>query len=301
MGKILTYPIIFISILAGLFLPYGKHIKWLIPYCLALLIFLGFLKTNFSIKDLKRKELPLYALIVLILMPISSFFLFKHFFSFDYQIGLFMVAIAPTGLAMSGLIELMPRGDKNSVIAVITVFTLISALYIPWLIFLFFKKNVYINPLNLALKLFLLIFIPWLLAKITKLVLKQGGLARVNKASYILNFIILFFVIYIAVSSASSRILSSASVFYLFLSVFILYIIQSGLAASIGRLFKLSSVKTFISVNASKNTQLILIIALLNFGEKAGVPCVLAVLVNHIAYSLLVLAFHIRERKINQG
>jgi BASS family bile acid:Na+ symporter len=300
-GKLITYPVIFLSIAAGFFFPYGRHIKWLIPYCLALLVFIGFLKTDFSLSQLKRKEIPLYAVITFICMPFISYLLFKFHFSFDYQIGLFMVAIAPTGLAMSGLIELMPRGDKNSVIAVITVFTLLSAFYIPWLIFLFFKKSIYINPLSLALKLVILIVIPWLFAKAVKYFMTTTVLLKINRVSYIINFIILFSVIYIAVSSASSRILSSSShVVYLFLAVFLLYFIQIFLAGVSGKFFNLSSVKTFISVNASKNTQLILIIALLNFGEKAGVPCVLAVLVNHITYSILVFIFYIRERYLKR-
>lgn len=297
MSRTFFYPIIFLSIILGFLFPVGKEFKILIPVLLALLLFFGFLKTDMGKKDFYRKELGLYGINLLLFMPLFSYFAYKNLFSFDYAVGLFLLAVTPTGLSLTGLIDLVRDGDRKMVVAIIVVFTLFAMVAIPVLTYIFYRRNIRMDLLSLFLNLILLILVPYIAAFIFKKIFPEKFLESIKKSSYYINFIILFAIIFVAVSAARASIVLNYSMFYLFLAVMGIYIFQALSGFFLAHFFDRIHTATFTITCASKNTQLALIVALLNFGDAATIPCVIGIIGNHLTFSSLLLIFHIRGNK----
>ncbi len=297
MTRLISYPVIFISIILGFIFPQGKELKWLIPYLLAFILFIGFLKEDFKISDLKRTEIIAYGIISLILMPFFSFFVFKSFFRFDYRVGLFLIAIAPTGFSMTGLIDLLKNGDKKLVISNLFVFTLAAVVTVPVITYLFFKTKIEFDVPGLILKLCYLILVPWATSKIVHKFVSQKYLKSVRKYSFLFSISFLFILIYVAVASASESISINYKMSFLFLAVLAQYFVQAFFAYIAGKAFFKTGVETITVISASKNTQLALIVALINFGHASTIPCVLAIIGNHVTYSALLFFFHFKREK----
>ncbi len=299
MKRLISYPVIFLSILLGFIFPQGKALKATIPYVLAFILFIGFIKEEFKITDLKRKEIFAYGIISLMFMPFFSFFAFKNFFDFDFRIGLFLIAITPTGFAMTGLVDLIKNGDKKLVISNLFIFTFMAAFTIPLLTYLFFSAKIEFDVSSLILKLCYLIFIPWFISKIIHKYIKPVFLKGIQKYSYIISLTLLFILIYVAVASASKSIELNYTMSILFAAILVQYFIQALLGYLAGIVFFKHSVNSLTAISASKNTQFALIVALINFGHKATIPCVIAIIGNHITFSILLFLFYLRDRRKN--
>jgi len=229
-------------------------------------------------------------------MPALTFFIFKNLFPFEFRIGLFLLSCIPIALAMSGIIDLLPQGDQRLVLSITIVFTLSSAFYIPVLIFIYFSTYISINITGLFFNLIIIIFLPWATAEIFKRYIKKVFISYISRYSFIINFIVLFIIIYVSVSGARDKISLNLSMFYLFLAVLAISIVHGTIAYIFARIFDAKHEPSFTLISASKNTQLGLLIALMNFGEKAAIPTVLGIIANHLTYSILLIIFHLTRK-----
>jgi len=138
--------------------------------------------------------------------------------------------------------------------------------------------------------------LPWATAEIFKRYIKKVFISYISRYSFIINFIVLFIIIYVSVSGARDKISLNLSMFYLFLAVLAISIVHGTIAYIFARIFDAKHEPSFTLISASKNTQLGLLIALMNFGEKAAIPTVLGIIANHLTYSILLIIFHLTRK-----
>lgn len=192
--------LLLISILLGIFLPYGHHYVFLIRYFLMLLLFFSFLdiKTN---KEIIHK----IHFLILTIIIVSSLVLYYiiNFFNTSIAQTAFITSIAPTAIAAPVIISLR-KGKVDFVMFSLLLNNIIISLLIPFLLPLVTQSTHQIKLSDVLFPVLITISIPLFLSQATRLTLPKiwKKLVEWKDSSYY----ILIANIYIAVSDASTYI-----------------------------------------------------------------------------------------------
>lgn len=157
--------ILYLSIIAALFFPFGQQTKILIPYLLVVLMFLSFSTIQLKIYDFLRIEILYFGIISLLILP----FLVYHFTSFldpTLHLGLFLATIAPPAISSPVIIQLI-KGDSNLGLTNGILFSLICPLSISLLLNIYFYNSNFQLPIfNILTLLIMIVFTPVTFIKI---------------------------------------------------------------------------------------------------------------------------------------
>lgn len=214
------------AILAALFISYYfpqvSELEWLLPYLLSGMLFTTFVKTKFEVKKLFKKRVLAAFLVSVGLVPFIVVEIARIFnFSYDIQLGLFLIAITPTAMAaptIAGEAGL----NKEVVLSSVLISNLLAPVTYPLLLNFYYDQSFSINFFNLFLKVFVIVILPVSLSLLFKKVFAKIPSKILSKISTSM----LFAVIFLAVTSVSGEFfngkIATSVLLISFLVVFIL-------------------------------------------------------------------------------
>jgi len=168
----------------GLLFPYFSFLKNYLTYFLMVVLFLTFLKMDILeiVEHIKRPILLTYILIVnLILFPVIIYFVFKPFnLSYVYLSALVLFAAVPSGVASGAMTEIM-RGKTPLTITIIILSHFVSAVTIPLVFFILFRKVIKVDYLGIMMTMIKLIIIPLILAILLKKSVQKKARVLIDK------------------------------------------------------------------------------------------------------------------------
>lgn len=286
MSRITKYGI-FIAIIAGFFIPYNKNLSNLIPILLTVIMFFSFLKINFNLKQLFRKELLFYFIISVLILPVIVFFLTINLET-NLRIGLFLVAITPTAISAPIVVDLI-KGNRELITSNVILFNLLSPITYTLMIKLFFNKSdLVIDISKLFWRLTFIIVIPLILASLVK---KLGHDENLIKISKHINPYAFLLVVGVAVSSASSKIklLNSGDIIRVILIVAVMAVVSFTIGFLVARGDK--NKKAMTVAFGHRNSALTTWIAISNFAPITVIPIVIYIVCHHIINGFLLNKF----------
>jgi BASS family bile acid:Na+ symporter len=186
----------------GLLLPYFSFLKNYITYFLMFVLFLTFLKMDIIeiAEHIKRPILIIYILIInLILFPALIYFVFKPFsLSYIYLSALVLFAAVPSGVASGAMTEIM-KGKTPLTIAITIISHFVSAVTIPFVFFILFRKVIKVDYIGIMITMVKLIIIPLILAVLLKKFVQKRARVLIDK-SRLFTIIPLLFISLIVMS-----------------------------------------------------------------------------------------------------
>ncbi len=144
----------------------------------------------------------------------------------DFALGILLAVVMPIGVTAPALVKLM-RGNFEDTLALTVIFFLSSIVISPLLLWLLAGVYVPIKPIILLKPMALFILIPLVLAVVLDFVLERFArnvYGRLHQASGKISLALLFLIIW-GVSGQGLAIQEMASVFGLFIFVFVLFLV----------------------------------------------------------------------------
>ncbi|MCX6821825.1 MAG: hypothetical protein NTW30_03535 [Candidatus Aenigmarchaeota archaeon] len=195
---------IFLAIILGFLYPKGTIFQSLILPLSAIMMYISVLEADIKFKNFLRKDLIYWVLINLVIQPIFAYFI-GSFFIKDLRLGIFLAAIAPSGINSPVFINLLD-GDTQLGVSTSILANTFAMIFIPVFLFIFFGMKISIPYNQILITIFGLSLIPITLAILTKKFLSNFH-KKILKFSDIilsLSFFIILWVIFSSVSGSNS-------------------------------------------------------------------------------------------------
>lgn len=280
-------PLLFTAIALGLLFPGGQALKPALPVLLGTLLFFNFYTIDIQWAHFLRKELLIYLLIVLGILP-ALVVTTTSFLPPEFRLGVFLVAITPA--AISGpLVVGIIGGSPELSIANTVLFALLSPLSYTFLTGLYFDAaDLRVSSQQIIMKLMLLIGLPFGLSlackKIRSLTSPLHRLAAYSRLFFVL-------IVFTAIS-ASSQELRGIPLQELAGLILVMLGIAVILYASGFLLGKDAQTKRALAVSMGlKNASLCIWLALSNFSPLTAIPATVYIIIQHSMNSLLIFHF----------
>ncbi|MDH5655711.1 MAG: hypothetical protein OEZ34_07380 [Spirochaetia bacterium] len=276
--------VIFLSFIAGFAVQELSIFADWIPYFIGLMLYFSFPGIDFKIKSIIRKESLIALLLCSLIMPSLAWYGFSHGQTAEFRNGLFLVAASPSGIIMLVLSRMIRSADHNLILGNFLMSHLLLIIYLPVLVYFFQGSEVSISASKLFINTVVLISIPWGLAWLTHRYSAETILKNLKTAAAWINPVLFFIVISSSLADAKRQIDIDAGLAALFLIVLFMYITQAFLAYSAGWFFFSRKSGNALALSASsKNIQLTLGIAILNYDILTTIPIVLGIVAHHIS------------------
>ena len=283
----LFLPILFTAIALGILFPGGEALKPILPVLLGILLFFNFYTIDIRWAHFLRKEIGLYCLVVLGILP-ALVAMTTKFLPVPFQLGVFLTTISPAAVSGSIVVGII-GGSLELSIANTVIFNLLSPFSYTILTNLYFDaRDLQVSSGETILNLILLIGIPFGFSMFCK---KIASLSRPLHKLSAYTRILFIFIVFMAIS-ASSRQLRHIPVQELASLIGVIFLIVGTFYASGLLLGKDDRTKRALAVNmGQKNNSLCIWLALSNFGPLAAIPATVYIIVQHIFNSLLIFLF----------
>jgi predicted Na+-dependent transporter len=299
-GKFLTivgnhriYIIVVSAIVSGFAFPWlGIYGSYIIPALILMMLYINFCDVKLNLKRTIRPVLLLPLAMTAVVMPLAAFFLTEGLFSEEYRIGLVLVAAAPTGIMTLVLSRFIRNPDMDLVFGNFMLSTFGAVVYLPILLGYLPYKYQHPNIRNFLLHTSFLVIIPYIVSRITVRILNDSAMKGFSRISKKLTWAIVFGIISVSVSKASKDVNFDMSLIGLFTVVFLIYSLAGGIVYMISQYIgHTENAATLAFISSSRNVQLTLAIAILNFPAITAVPIVFGIVAHHItnAFWLWVL------------
>ena len=284
-------PLLFTGIILGILFPGGQALKPVLPILLGILLFFNFYTIDIRWAHFLRKEILIYLLIVLGIMP-ALVVMTTTFLPQEFRLGIFLAAISPAAVSGSIVVGII-GGSLELSIANTVIFNLLSPFSYTLLTNLYFDtSDLQVSSEQIILKLILLIGLPFgasmgckQIAFLTKPLHKLAAYTR----------FLFIFIVFMAVS-ASSQELRHIPFQDLAGVVVVTFLVAALFYASGLLLGKDDLAKRALAVNiGQKNNSLCIWLALSNFGPLTAIPATVYIIVQHILNSVLI--FHFARRR----
>lgn len=270
-----------LSIVLGLFFPFGKDLNFLVTPILAFLLFASLLKIDSWRNDFDYKSV-IKVFLAIILISVGVFFVGKSLnFSNDWLIGFVLVALAPAAISSPVIIGHIRKGNVALGLQVSLATNVLAILYIPVVFFLLFRKEITIDPFVMGRDLALIVGIPMVLAYFVKKIGLKGYIAPVIGK---LSFLFLCFVVWIIFSKNSDFLLMKVGEYWLY------FIALFGLAVVnyvVGYFVSKSGLTTAVSMG-HKNTVLTVWLCTTFFSPQVALVPTIYIICHHLINSLLL-------------
>lgn len=281
--KLFIYSVIAAAILCGLFLPqFGNYSSYILPMIL-LMLFLNFLDLKIEPHRLLRKELLITFFLSIVIMPSITYYILSIGFEPSYRMGLLLVACSPSGVMGIILIHYITYRDYNLVFSNLLFSTFGSILFIPIILKLILGQTFLIEFRPIIVQTAALVIIPFLATRLVNRFFPDKQLQLINKIPKFVVPFLMFLIISTSIGSAASQLKWDLTLLRLSVSVLGIYLLHAGLGYFAGSLIgkkELRNTLTFIS--SSRNCQIVLALAILNFSPLTTVPIIIAIIFHHI-------------------
>jgi len=281
--KLIIYSIIAGAILCGFSFPqFGNYASY-IPPMILLMLFFNFLDLKIEPHRLLRKELFITFFLSIVIMPSIMFYVLSVGFEPSYRTGLLLVACAPSGIMGIILIRYLTHRDYNLAFSNFLFSTFGSILFIPIVLKLFLGQTISIEMRPIIVQTAILIVIPFLAACFVNRFFTDKQVLWIKKNSNYVIPSLIFLIISTSIGSAAGQLKWDLTLLRLSVSVAGIYLLHAGLAYFIGSLIGRKELKnTLTFMSSSRNCQIVLALAILNFSPLTAVPIVIGIVFHHI-------------------
>jgi predicted Na+-dependent transporter len=292
MMKYLINIAIVAGIVCGSLLPALHVYKGAIVYIVGFILVLNFFEIDFRWRNFFRFELVLTVLLSAVAMPLLYYLFLSRGLHPEYRVGILLTAIAPSGLMPLVLGRFFHNIDHDLVLSNFLVTTFGAILYLPLMVKWLAGTNVSVPSTQLLYKTALMILLPYGTSLIMKLVFPGEKADAVKRCSKPIVLVLLFFICLLVASGASQRIQWDLSLLHVIVLVFSVYLVQGGIAYFIGRFFWGIPVRrTLALISSSRNNQISLGIAILNFSPATAIPCIFGFIFHHVTNAIWLYLF----------
>ena len=291
---VLYFSLIAISLILGYFSPPLFNLKSTIPIVLGFSLFLSFLLLPLGRNIKKNIKYLLFSSIYRFFILPTLLYIIKYFFFINIPNGVFLIAMAPTGLG--AVLLLSQTKYKSELIAHDVIFqNLLSIFLIPLISSLYLSTHM--NPQNLGvfvLKLFIMIIVPFSFSFIVKKIFKN--LSNYKKIISKINVTSLMYIIFIASNLAFYKLKTTNNINYIYIfSPILIGMINYFIGTKLSR-------NPLIKANTSiiigyRNTSLTIWIAISFFDYIDSIPAVVYIIVQHTLNIFTLSILHIKDSK----
>lgn len=276
-----TWLVILIAIAMSFLVPsIGIILKPYINYFLMVLMFLSCLDIDLkefwlALKDFKIQVIVLG--IIHLVSPILILILFKWFLSEEIFLGLILASVIPAGRAAVFLVKIY-GGKPVTALVISSISNALSPITVPFLVWLFAKTSIEINPLEIGMTILWMVAIPIVAAIIFRI---AGGAKYLVNKSAGLSVIFLFMIILGIISPIREIILDNwTKSVGLILIVLFLIGVDFWLGYKLG---KTKEDKITLAVTSSyKNYTLGTLVALTLFNPVVALPSIIYTISNNL-------------------
>lgn len=226
-------------------------------------------------KDIQRPKKTILTLLIIHLASPLIVWLCRPWLNPDIYLGLIIASVVPSGVSVVFLTKLF-GGDETRSLIITTLSSLLSPISVPFLVFLFARQNIDINPLSMSFTIIKLIIVPLLAAQYVART--EWKMRLVRKTPEVLMVTLLLLIIGI-ISPVRNYILDNLLLSLMVAGIVgILSIINFLLGFHIGRA---PEAKISYGVSASfKNFALSNVLAFSLFNSIVGLPAIMYAVVN---------------------
>ncbi len=277
------YAIVVLAILSGLLIPQFAVISPAIPYLIVILLYLSFMNIELDWKRFFRKELFLTLFLSAAFIPLLSYYVFSQGLHPDYRIGLFLTGIAPSGIMTLIVSAFLKHKDYELIMSNFITTTFGTILYLPPMLKLVVGTSVEIKIFDLFLQTAAIILTPFIFAEITRRITSMQFCNKINEFGKKITLVIVFLIIASSIGLSVVDITWDWSLLRLSLIVTVIYLLQGTIAYFGGFIFGGGKAvrHSLALVASSRNIQLLMGIAIINFGPLVLVPLVLGIIIHH--------------------
>ena len=257
-----------------------------------LVLFLNFLDLKIESNRLLRKELLITFLLSFVIMPCIAYYGLSVRFRPSFRIGLLLIACPPSGIMGIILIRYITYKDYNLAFSNLLFTTFSWILLMPIVLNFIIGRAVSIDIHHIILQTSTLVILPFLSTRLINRFLPDVYLRLIKKSPKYLMPILIFFILSTSIGSASGELKWDLTLIKLSMAVFGIYFLHACLGYFAGSLLgKIELRNTLTLISSSRNSQIILAIAVLNFSPLTVVPIIIAIIFHHImnAFWLYVL------------
>jgi len=288
--------LLLLSIVSGIFLPYGHDYTFLIRYLLIVMLFFSLLDVSINKKIITTAH---FLILVLTIIFSLLLFVFIKLINFEVALAVFIAAIGPTAIAAPVIISLK-KGNVEFVVFSLLLNNVAVALAIPFLLPLLMGSSTSITVMKILIPVAITLSIPYTAAQLVKKMLPSiwNILIKWKDAT----FYLLMFNIYIATSNASHYIRNENPYHYkMIILIGIFTAIACALLFFVGRKIGGSSFKEEASfAMGQKNNAFTIWISLTYMNPIAVTGPVFYVLFQNVYISWELYRHNTRERELNK-
>jgi bile acid:Na+ symporter, BASS family len=248
-----------------------------------LVLFLNFLDLKIEPHRLLRKELLITFFLSFVIMPCIAYYGLSVRFRPSYRMGLLLVACPPSGIMGIVLIRYLTYKDYNLAFSNL-LFTMVSwILLMPIVLKLIIGRTVSIDIHHIIIQTSTLVVLPFLATRLINRFLPDKHLELIKKSPKYLMPILIFFILSTSIGSASGELKWDLTLMELSMTVFGIYFLHACLGCLAGSLLGKKELRnTLTLISSSRNCQIILAIAVLNFSPLTVVPIIIAIIFHHV-------------------
>lgn len=275
-----------IGLALGTFTTLGNVSSGLIEFFLMLLLYVLFLTVDLKhIRDSYQNVRYTMAAVTInfVITPIIAYILGRLFFAseLDIRIGLIMLLVTPCTdwyLIFTGL----SKGNVALNMSILPLNLILQIVLMPIYLFVFLSSEIHLNFLDIVINMVLILLIPFILAMISKKVIrnKQGIKKLIDQQCDNLQLLFLCMAVIMMFASEGKKLLENPMLMLkMFLPLLIFFVLIFIVAQVIGRLLKLEK-KNIIALNfttLARNSPLSLAIAVTAFPEQPLIALALVI------------------------
>ena len=285
--RLFFYISITLAIVSGLLFPGLEVFSGLIPAMIAGMLFFNFLDAKSERAHVFRKELFVTFFLTVFIMPFITHNLLSVWFETPYRIGLLLVACAPTGVMGIILIRYLQHRDFHLAFSNFLFSTFGSILIIPFVLKLFLGQAAPIEIRPILIQTAVLIIVPYIATRLVNRFCKKTLQQLIKKMADFLAPVFVFVIVSTSIAGVSGELKWNSKLLSLSASVFAIYLLQGGLGYLAGYLIRKRDIKnTLALISSSRNCQIILAVAILNFSPLTAVPVIIATFFHHLMNAL---------------
>ncbi len=276
----------------GILLPQLNVAKPAIPYLIGLMLAINFYEIEFRWKKFIRRELLVTLSLSILVMPPIYYLLLSRGLPSDYRIGLLLTAVAPSGVMPLILGRFIAKIDNDLVLGNFLVTTFGSILYLPVVVQWLAGTVIDISASQLLVKTALMILLPYSMSRIMKFSVLTPAFERIKLFFKPVFLGLLFIICAVATSGVSKQLTWNYDMIWLVVLVFSIYLVQGGLAYLAGSIFWTPPTRrTLALISSSRNNQITLGIAAINFSPATAIPCILGFIFHHLTNAIWLYLF----------
>jgi BASS family bile acid:Na+ symporter len=187
-----------LTMLLGALMPQAHGLTFLIQYLLMVMLFFAFLDIEFKVQSFRKSVLwVLFANVAVALVAYAVLLPFN----LSLALAGFMTGIAPTAIAAPVVISFLHR-EVEYVVAAVVLTNVASAIVVPLALPSLLGAQVYISVWDVLQPVMVVMFVPWLLAQLGK-VLPDGAQTLIRNGKSI-SFLIWLASLFIISANASN-------------------------------------------------------------------------------------------------